>query len=56
MLCNFTLKMVFAWFLAVAAEKSHIEFISGVEQFDKTTMLKHAETSEKNPLPPIEGI
>jgi hypothetical protein len=42
-------------FEAVAAEKDHINFISGVEQFDKTTM-KHAETSEKNPLPPLEGI
>jgi Thymosin beta-4 family len=41
-------------FKAVAAEKTHIEFISGVEQFDKTSM-KHAETTEKNPLPPIEG-
>jgi hypothetical protein len=42
-------------FKAVAAEKDHINFISGVEQFDKTTM-KHTETSEKNPLPPLEGI
>lgn len=40
---------------AVAAEKAHNSLISGVEHFDKATM-KHAETEEKNPLPPIEGI
>lgn len=49
------LQKCFSHVLAVAAEKTHIEFISGVEQFDKTTM-KHAQTSEKNPLPAIEGI
>lgn len=41
-------------FKAVAAEKAHISLINGVEHFDKTTM-KHTETDEKNPLPPIEG-
>lgn len=40
---------------AVAAEKAHISLISGVEHFDKAKM-KHAETEEKNALPPIEGI
>lgn len=40
--------------LAVAAEKAHNSLINGVEHFDKATM-KHAETEEKNPLPPIEG-
>lgn len=41
-------------FQAVAAEKAHISLINGVEHFDKSSM-KHAETEEKNPLPPIEG-
>lgn len=39
----------------VAAEKTHNALISGVEHFDKSTM-KHTETEEKNPLPPIEGL
>lgn len=39
---------------AVAAEKQHFDLISGVEHFDKASM-KHAETEEKNQLPPIEG-
>lgn len=42
-------------FQAVAAEKAHISLINGVEHFDKASM-KHAETEEKNQLPPIEGI
>jgi hypothetical protein len=39
----------------VAAEKVHNAFINGVEGFDKSSM-KHIETEEKNPLPPIEGL
>lgn len=42
-------------FQAVAAEKAHISLITGVEHFDKASM-RHAETEEKNALPPIEGI
>lgn len=42
-------------FQAVAAEKAHISLINGVEHFDKT-LMRHAETEEKNALPPIEGI
>lgn len=42
-------------FQAVAAEKAHISLINGVEHFDKASM-RHAETEEKNALPPIEGI
>jgi Thymosin beta-4 family len=41
-------------FKAVAAEKAHINLITGLSTFDKTTM-KHTETEEKNPLPPMEG-
>jgi Thymosin beta-4 family len=44
----------FAFNKAVAAEKAHISLINGVEHFDKTSM-KHTETEEKNPLPPMEG-
>lgn len=50
---NFVL--FFAIIKAVAAEKAHNELISGVEHFDKAKM-KHTETSEKNPLPPMEGL
>lgn len=39
----------------MAAEKAHNELISGVEHFDKAKM-KHTETSEKNPLPQMEGL
>lgn len=39
---------------AVQAEKSHQQFINGVEHFDKTSM-KHTETEEKNPLPDVNG-
>lgn len=39
----------------MAAEKAHNEFITGVEGFD-ATKLRHTETEEKNPLPPIEGL
>lgn len=41
-------------FKAVAAEKTHNEFIETVQQFDKKN-LNHAETTEKNPLPLPEG-
>lgn len=47
-----------AWLLlfkVVAAEKIHQNLLDGVEQFDKGTM-KHTETTEKNPLPPVEGL
>lgn len=37
------------------AEKAHNDLISGVEHFDKASM-KHTETTEKNPLPPNEGL
>lgn len=40
---------------AVAAEKNHQNLLTGVEHFDKSSM-KHTETSEKNALPPIEGL
>lgn len=40
---------------AVAAEKNHQNFLTGVEHFDKSSM-KHTETTEKNALPPIEGL
>jgi hypothetical protein len=36
------------------AEKSHQQFINGVEAFDKKSM-KHTETEEKNPLPDQTG-
>jgi hypothetical protein len=39
----------------VAAERAHNDLISGVENFKRSSM-KHTETDEKNPLPPIEGI
>lgn len=39
----------------MAAEKAHVDLISGVEHFDKAKM-KHTETTEKNQLPPIEGL
>jgi Thymosin beta-4 family len=39
----------------VAAEKAHQSFLNGVEGFDKSSM-NHAETTEKNPLPPMEGL
>lgn len=39
----------------VAAEKIHQTLLTCVEHFDKATM-KHTETEEKNPLPPVEGL
>lgn len=39
---------------AVMAEKSHQQFINGVEAFDKSSM-KRTETEEKNPLPDQTG-
>lgn len=39
----------------MAAVKAHSELISGVEHFDKAKM-KHTETTEKNPLPEMEGL
>lgn len=51
---------LFFWFRfenikVVAAEKNHQNFLTGVEHFDKSSM-KHTETTEKNALPPIEGL
>lgn len=40
---------------AVAAERAHVEFMNGVQHFDRRSM-NHAETEEKNPLPPMEGL
>lgn len=48
-------KKSIALFEVVAAEKIHQNLLNGVEHFDKNSM-KHAETSEKNTLPPIEGL
>lgn len=43
------------WTLVVQQEKTHQNFLSGVEHFDKSTM-KHTETSEKVVLPNTEGL
>jgi Thymosin beta-4 family len=52
---NVALRLYFIFIIeAVAAEKAHINLITGLSTFDKTTM-KHTETEEKNPLPPMEG-
>lgn len=45
----------FKKYKVVAAEKNHQNFLTGVEHFDKSSM-KHTETTEKNALPPIEGL
>lgn len=46
--------MVLLCMLAVLQEKTHQTLLSGVEQFDKSTM-RHTETSEKVILPNKEG-
>lgn len=38
----------------VKQEKQHMSLLQGVENFDPT-LLKHAETAEKNVLPSAEG-
>lgn len=55
MLIRMLCRARFCFAIVVAAEKAHQNLLDGVEQFDKTQM-KHANTEEKNTLPPVEGL
>lgn len=39
----------------IIAEKRHETILNEVEHFDQSGM-HHVETTEKNPLPPLEGL
>lgn len=54
LICNSTCA-THSMYSVVQAEKQHQNLLNGVEHFDKSCM-KHTETAEKNPLPPIEGL